>query len=219
MWLKSILIWFVRITGFIPFLILFTTKVFYENKKIQSAKIKGGAIVVSNHNSVWDVAVMLYVLWRRCPRCLTAEIMYKKNPFFTFFLNAIGCIKVDRENHDVSFIDKCCKILEKGGLIEVYPEARIPNKGESKPLPFKPSTIIMALESGAPIIPVYNNGVYFSRQRNGVIIGTPFYAREYYDETLSERENVEIITEKLRNRIIELGNELERQQAKKTKKA
>ena len=46
------------------------------------------------------------------------------------------------------------------------------------------------------------------------MVGKPFYARDYYDDNLSERENVEIITEKLRNRIIKLKDELD----KRTKK-
>lgn len=215
MFWKRIFVWFVRITGILPFWLFFKTKVFFENKKKQSTKIKGGAILVSNHNSVWDVAPVLFVFWRRIPRCLTAELMYKKNAFFPFFLNSLACIKVDRDSHDYSFMEKCCKILKEGGLVEVYPESRIPQPGEETPLPFKPSTIVMALESGAPIIPMYNDGVYFTSKRNHIIIGTPFYARDYYDESLSERENVEMITEKLRNRIIELRDELSRQESKK----
>ncbi len=215
MWLKRLFIWFVRITGIIPYLICFRTKVFYENKKKQSLRIKGKAIVVSNHNSIMDVAVMLFLLWRRCPRTLVAEVMFKKSALMEIFLNALGCIRVNRDSYDYSFIDKCCKILDKGGLIEVYPESRLVRKGETKPLPFKPSTVIMALRSGAPIIPFYNEGVYFSTKSNSVIVGEPFYAREYYDDNLSERENIEIITEKLRDRVIELGKELERQKSDK----
>jgi 1-acyl-sn-glycerol-3-phosphate acyltransferase len=200
-----------RITGFIPYMLFYRTKVYYEDKKAQSLKIRGKAIVAGNHNSVWDVAVMLFLLWRRIPRTLVAELMYKKGPLFAFMLKSMGSIKVNRDAHDLSFIDKCNKILDKGGLVEVYPEARIPKKDEQKPLQFKPSTVYMALESGAPIIPFYNMGNYGFGRKNEIIIGKPFYARDYYDDNLSERENVEIITEKLRDRIIELKDELDRQ--------
>jgi 1-acyl-sn-glycerol-3-phosphate acyltransferase len=214
MWWRKILIWIIRITGFIPYLILYKTKVYYEDKKAQSLKIKGKAIVASNHNAVMDVAVMLFVLWRRIPRTLVAEILYRKNVFLSFLLNILGCIKVNREAYDLSFLDKCNKILDEGGLVEVYPEARLPRKGEERPLSFKPSTVCLALSSGAPIIPVYNNGVYYRKERARVIIGKPFYARDYYDENLSERENIDKITEMLRERIIELKNELDRQTKK-----
>jgi 1-acyl-sn-glycerol-3-phosphate acyltransferase len=111
-------------------------------------------------------------------------------------------------------MDKCNKILDKGGLIEIYPESRLARKGEEKPLPFKPSAVYMALSSGAPIIPVYHNGEYSGKKGACAMVGKPFYARDYYDDNLSERENVEIITEKLRNRIIKLKDELD----KRTKK-
>lgn len=211
MWWRRILVWFIRITGFIPYALLYKTKVHYEDKKAQSAKIRGKAIVASNHHSIMDVAVMLFVLWRRIPRTLVAEILYAKNPFLTFLLNILGCIKVDRNAHDLSFMDKCNKILDKGGLVEIYPEARLARAGEEKPLPFTPSAVCLALSSGAPIIPIYNNGVYYRKERARVIIGKPFYARDFYDDSLSERENIEIITNKLRNRIIELRDELDRQ--------
>lgn len=206
--------WFIKITGFIPYLFCYRTKVYHEDKKHNSLKIKGKAIVASNHNAVMDVAAMLYVLWRRTPRTLVAEVMYTKNVFIRFTLKALGCIKVNRDAHDLSFMDKCNKILDKGGLIEVYPESRLARKGEEKPLPFKPSTVYMALSSGAPIIPIYNDGKYGGKKGASAMVGKPFYARDYYDDNLSERENAEIITEKLRDRIIELKDELD----KRTKK-
>lgn len=213
LWTKFV-VWFMRITGFIPYMLFYRTKVYYEDKKAQSLKIRGKAIVAGNHNSVWDVAVMLYLLWRRIPRTLVAELMYKKSPLFAFMLKSMGSIKVNRDAHDLSFMEKCSKILDNGGLVEVYPEARLPKKDEQKPLPFKPSTVYMALESGAPIIPFYNKGNYGFGRKNELIVGKPFYARDYYDDNLSVRENAEIITEKLRDRIIELKDELDRQTGK-----
>lgn len=210
MW-YAIFQWFVKITGFLPWWIITGQKTYYEDKKQQGKRIKGKAIVVSNHKSVWDVAAMLFLFPFRTMRCLVAEIMYQKNPFMTFFLKGMGGIKIERDSHDFAFLEKSCKILDKGGVIEIYPEARLPRAEEETPLPFKPSVIYMALQTGAPIIPVYTNGEYFSKKRARAIIGTPFDARELYDETLTEKENISIITEMLRKRIIELGNELDRQ--------
>ena len=188
------------------------TKWYYEDKSVQSRKIKGKAIIASNHHDLYDVGAIIFTFPFRTPRCLMAELLYKKNPFFTFFIKSLGGIKVDRNSNDLTFINKSLKILEKGGLIEVYPEARLPKPGEETPLPFTTSTVYLALESGAPIIPIYNNGVYFKKERNRIIIGKPFNAADYYDASLSETENIENITRILRDKIIELGNELERQQ-------
>jgi len=210
--------WFVKLTGWIPQLFAFKIKVFYEDKKVQGKKIRGKAIVASNHNTIMDFGVLMFVFWRRTLRCVVAELMYAKNFFMKVFLYALGTIKVDRDMHDFSFLGKCQKILDKGGVVEIYPEARLPRKGEALPLEFKPSTVYLALETGAPIIPIYSNGGQFSKLGTHVIIGTPIYAQQLYDDSLTKKENIENINAYLRGKIIELGKELERQENAKKEK-
>ena len=206
--------WFVKLTGLIPQLLVFRLKIRYEDKSIQDRRIKGKAIVIGNHHALLDFAVLLFVFWRRTLRCQVAEVMYRKNFLMTFFLKAMGAVRVDRDIYDFSFLRKSEEILEKGGVVEVYPESRIPQKGEEKPLPFKPSVAYLALHSGAPIIPVYHTGNYFRKERVGVMIGKPVDVREWYDDALSEKDNLENISAKLRERMIELGNEFQRQTQK-----
>ena len=209
--------WFFKITGYLPQLFAFRTKVHYEDRTVQDRRIKGKAIVISNHNGLMDFAVLMFVFWRRTLRCATAELMYEKNIFVTAILHLVGCVRVDRNTHDFSFLGKMTKILERGGVVEIYPEARLPDReGDVKPLPFKPSYVYLAMESGAPIIPVYNNGEAFSKKRTRVIIGKPIYIEELYNESISEKENIDNINQYVRNRIIELGKELEKQEAEET---
>ena len=203
--------WFVKLTAWIPQKILLRLKVFYEDKSVQSKRIRGAAILVSNHHSVYDVAVMMFIFWRRTLRCVVAEIMYTKNFIFSLFLRMLGSVKVDRDAHDFSFLDKCSRILSRGGVVEIYPEARLPKEGEQTPLEFKPSAVYLALESGAPIIPVYNSRRSFADKPGYVIIGKPINVRELYDDSLDEKTNISNITLFLRGKIIELGKELERQ--------
>lgn len=138
--------WFIKITGVLPYLFCFKTKVYYEEKKTQNRRIKGKAILLSNHRSVWDVAVMMFTFPTRTLRTVIAEVMFQKNPFMRIFLQALGGIKVEREKHDFAFIEKSCKILEQNGVVEIYPEARLPKKNEQTPLPFKPSAGVLAIE-------------------------------------------------------------------------
>lgn len=203
--------WFVKITGWIPQLIIFKIKVYYEDKKVQDKRIKGKAIVVSNHNDLMDFAVLLFVFWRRTLRCVVAELMYEKNIFMTSLLKLLGTIRAERDTHDFSFLGRCEKVLRKGGVVEIFPEARLPRKGEETPLPFKPSAVYLALETDTPIIPVYNNAEHFSRKNMRVIIGKPINVKGLYDDRLSQKENIEKINEYLRGKILELREELERQ--------
>ena len=115
---------------------------------------------------------------------------------------------MDRDSHDFSFMDKSQEILEKGGVVGIFPESRIPEKDEEKPLEFKVSATALALSSNVPIIPVYTDGVYFKKKRARVIIGKPIYVSELYNNQDDYKTNVENITKALRNNIINLGNTL-----------
>lgn len=204
--------WMVKISGFIPSLFVFKIKPYYEDKSKQSRKIKGKAIVVGNHRDVWDFALMLFLFPWRTLRCVVAELMYEKNPAMSFFLKAAGCIKVERDAHDFGFISKCKDILDHNGVVEIFPESRLNRDPEVELLEFKPSAIYLALESGAPIIPVYSNNQYFKKKPIKAMIGTPFCARDLYDDSLSEKENIAKINDLLRGKILELKHELERKE-------
>ena len=201
--------WFVKITGYIPERLVFGTKVYYRDKKRQSRRIKGKAIVVCNHTSVFDFAALMFVFPTRTLRALAAEVLYDGRPVLGTLLKCFGMIRVDRDAKDFSFMDKCARILDRGGIIEIYPESRLPKPGEARPLPFKPSAVYLALETDTPIIPVYSTGKLFCKERNRVIIGTPLNLRDMADESLTPARNMEHLTEKLRGTVIELQQQLE----------
>ena len=75
--------WFVKITGYFVQLFMFKNKIYYEDKSLQSRRIKGSAIIVSNHVTVMDFAVMMFVFYTRTLRCLIAELMFSSNIFLT----------------------------------------------------------------------------------------------------------------------------------------
>ena len=205
---------FIKITGYPAKLFALRLKVYYEDKTVQSRKIRGKAIVAANHKGLIDFALMMYLFPSRVLRCVAGEVLYEKGFFMRLFLAMAGAVKADRNTHDFSFLAKCRRVLDKGGVVEIYPEARLPKAGEETPLPFKPSTAYLALESGAPIIPVYHEGEYFKGTPIKCIIGKPIDARALYDDALTESENIEKITEYLRGKIVELGNKLHEEEAK-----
>lgn len=204
---------FIKITGYPLKLFALRFNVRYEDKSVQSRRIKGKAIVASNHTNLLNFATMMYLFPFRTLRCVAGEVLYEKGFFMRLFLFMAGAVKVDRNSHDFSFLTVAQRILDKGGVIEIYPEARLPKPGDELPLEFKPSTVYLALESGAPIIPVYHAGKYFKGNKINAMIGKPIDARELYDDNLSQSENIEKITAILRGKIIELREEFERQEA------
>ena len=210
--MSRFLIGFVKVTGLLPQWLCFRTKVSYEDRAVQSRRIKGAAIVVSNHTSLYDYAVLLFVFFGRILRTQMAELLFKKG-LLGPFLKGLGGIYVDRDSHNMGFVEQSLKILEKGGVLCVFPEARLARPGEETPLPFQTSPFYIALESGAPIIPVYTNGSYFRKERARVRIGTPIDARSLWRPDEDEKTNLTRITETIRQKVIELGQEVEREQA------
>ncbi len=210
--MSRFLIGFVKVTGLLPQWLCFRTKISYEDRAVQSRRIKGAAIVVSNHTSLYDYAVLLFVFFGRILRAQMAELLFRKK-LLGPFLKGLGGIYVDRDSHNMGFVEQSLRILEKGGVLCVFPEARLAREGETRPLPFQTSPFYIALESGAPIIPVYTNGSYFQKKRARVRIGTPIDARAMWRPEEDEKTNLLRITEAVRQKVIELGRELEREQA------
>ena len=105
-------------------------------------------------------------------------------------------------------------ILYNGGVVGIFPEGRLPLKGEERPLPFRPGASYLAIKTGVPVIPVYTNGSYFQRKRARIIIGTPIYPEEHINPELSDKEKIQELNTVFRNRIMELKHELEQQTKK-----
>ena len=206
---------FVKITALPVQWLCFRTKVRCEDKKVQGRRIKGAAIIVSNHTSVYDYAVFLFVFRSRTLRYQMAECLFRRNRMLKIFLKRMGGIMVDRDAYDLSFVNKSLGILQRGGVVGIFPEGRLPKETEEKPLPFRSSAAYIALESGAPVIPVYTNGSYFRKERARVMIGKPVYVRELWDGSLDEKSNIDRITLYLRERVTALRDELEGQEKDK----
>ena len=206
--MSSALVPVVKVTGYIPQAIFFRKKVYYVNKAVQSKKIKGPAIIASNHTSVWDFGLYLFTFYGRTLYTLTGEIMFRKNKLLSWFLRNAGTIKVDRDIYDFSFMTECVDKLFKGKVILVFPEAKIPEPEDTDLLEFKPSFIYLALESGCPIIPTYTDGHYGKKAPASILIGEPIYVQDLYDDSKDEKENIEFLCNYVRNYIKGLGDKL-----------
>lgn len=196
-----------KITGWPLQLLLFTRKTYYEDKSEKNRKIKGGAIILSNHTNIMDYMVNLFIYPFRKLYCLIAEVIYNKGPIMRFILSCMGGIKVDRNTKDLSFIDDAVKVLNKGKLLQIFPEGRISET--SKMFPFSPSYILIALKSGAPIIPVITDGNYGLFKRVRVIIGKKIYLKDYCNSPNPTKEEIEMLNMIITKKVIDLKNKLQ----------
>ena len=210
----KVLEWFTKITGYPVQCFYFHKKIYYEDKESSNRKIKGGALIISNHTSIYDYPLMMYVFPKRTMHVLVAEVTYEKNKPLRSLLKGLGAIKVDRTSHDFSFMSKVTDLLNKKKVVLIYPESRLPNEDEHDLLEFKPSYILPALETGVPIIPIYTNGTYGKlkkqrKDRTRVMIGKKIFVNDLYDQSKSEKETIEYINSYIKKRIVELKELLE----------
>ena len=212
--MNRFVLWFVKITG-LPFQYFYYRKKIYYESENSPRKIKGSALIVSNHTDVFDYPLIMYTFLSRSIRTLVAKETMEKNWFMSGFLKALGGIKVERKSYNFSFMPEMIKCLKKGQVGLVFPEARIPLEHERNDfLPFKPSYIYLALESNSPIIPVYTNGIYGKLKKKNkshakIIVGDYIYPHELISEERSEKENIDYINNYVKNYIQKLKEKIE----------
>ena len=176
-WFINMFLGFTKLTGSIPAWLFFKPKIYRTKKRLPKA-----CIIVSNHKSLLDFALYLLVFPFRTIRFLMAEVLYNKGKLFSFLLNSWGGIRVDREDRDFSFVSESIEILDKGGTVGIFPEARLPVNGRA--FPFTTSTAFIAMHTSVPIVPVYTDGNYGLFKRAGVFVGEPFYLTDFSEEGL-----------------------------------
>lgn len=205
--------WFTKITGWPVQFCCFRTRIYYEDRKVQGRRLPKGSILISNHTAVYDYAVWLFVFAAHTVRFQMAEVLFGKKVLGPF-LRAMGGIKVDRGAHSLDSLDECAEIIRRGGRVGIFPEGRIPLKGEERPLPFRVGAACLALMTGAPVVPAVTDGSYFRRERAHVLIGKPIHPSEIISDPegggAGDRENIEKLNLVMRERIRELSVMLEK---------
>lgn len=203
-WLVRFCLGFVKLTGLLPALL-------YLKPRIRLApgatrRLPKCCILVSNHISLMDFVLYILVFPVRTVRFLIAEVLYNKSKLFGWFLGAIGGIRVDRDAKSFEFVAHSLEVLDEGGAIGVFPQGRLPLKGQQ--FPFTTSTAFIALRTDAPIIPVYTDGNYGLFKRTNVVIGAPIHLQEFCKEGLSEQEQLVHLTATLEATVYSLKEEL-----------
>lgn len=196
---------FTKITAWPVQKLCFRTQIRYEDRAVQGRGIRGPAIIISNHLSVYDYAAYLFVFPWRTLRFQMAEVLFEQRPLGTF-LRMLGGIRLDRNSHDFGFMIESEDVLRQGGVVGIFPEGRLHKEDEDRsvPLEFKPGAAYLALATGVPVIPVVTNGSYFSKKRARVLIGKPIAAAALADDAKSDRENIRAVNDAMREKIIEL---------------
>lgn len=167
----------------------------------QYTKIKGKAIIISNHISMWDPLFIAVVFRRQIFWMGKVELF--KNKIAKAFFFAVKAFPVRRGEGDLPAIRHAFRLLRDGKLFGIFPEGtRVKGNGVSK---FEPGTSMIALKNDAPIVPIYIKGEYKFFRRMKMIVGEPIKLSEYVGKK-TDPETVAQATRFLENKIEDLKN-------------
>jgi cytidylate kinase len=125
-----------------------------EARGTEHVPARGPVLLVSNHSSVLDPPL----IGGACPRQLTflAKAELFDVPGFGWLIHALNARPVRREGADAAALRVALRALEQGAALLVFPEGtRGPEGVLREP---RPGAALLAVQSGAPVVPVFVRG-------------------------------------------------------------
>lgn len=210
--------WIGLISGYPLQLLFFKRKTYYEDKSEQGRRVRGGALVISNHYSPLDYVMNMFLFPFRKLHVVMSEVTFRgrKKKLFKFLTKFHGGICSDRDIMGMKFIDDSVEVIENGGLVQIFPEAHITTDGDMHQ--FKTSYLMIALRSDAPIIPVIIDGSYGFFKRSHVIIGKKIYLSDYCTSLNPTKEEILALNDIVYKKSLALKEELDLKIKRKDKK-
>lgn len=147
----------------------------------QNMPRRGGVIVVSNHLNNADPGLVGGFLPRRVVFMAKDEMF--QWPLFGGYVRLIGAFPVRRLEADLRALRKAVQVLRRGEVLVMFPEGTRSKTGSMGR--GHPGTAMVALRTGAPILPVAITGTEvvrlpgdffrpFRRTRVRMVVGEPF---------------------------------------------
>ncbi|MCK5508435.1 MAG: 1-acyl-sn-glycerol-3-phosphate acyltransferase [Desulfobacterales bacterium] len=125
-------------------------------------------IYMSNHQSNFDIPVALAYFPFKFRWVAKAELF--KIPIFGNAMHRVGHINIDRSNRRAAFksLKKAAKNIREGVSVLIYPEGTRSKDGNIGP--FKNGGFVLAVESGAPIVPVIIHGTWPIMSKDKILV-------------------------------------------------
>ena len=174
--------------------ILFSGGIKYTVKNLDNLNLSSSYIFAGNHSSGFDILLGFAGL----PFWIVsiAKIELRSILILGTVMRIAGHIFVDRKNHEnaMASLKKASISLKKlPRSVLLYPEGTRTRDGSIQK--FKPGGLLLAVETGIPIVPIYYSGTYsilkqgswkVNNQKLKLIIGKPIFTEKYSFETRRE---------------------------------
>ena len=117
----------------------------------------GGYIVAANHHNYLDGVVLGAALPRRIAFLVMPRV-YRATPLHPLFHRWAGDIPLNLERPDPAAMRGALRLLDAGGVVGIFPEGPFSVRGRLER--GLPGVGLLALRSGAPVVPVAIRGTY-----------------------------------------------------------
>jgi len=114
-------------------------------------------IIAANHHNYLD-GIVLAVTVPAPISFLVMPRVYRATPLHPLFHRHIGSIPIRLDKPDVGALRRALQILEAGRVVGIFPEGPFSLRGRLEP--GLPGVALLALRSGAPVVPAGIQGTY-----------------------------------------------------------
>jgi 1-acyl-sn-glycerol-3-phosphate acyltransferase len=171
-----------------------------KSKGLHNLPKKGPFIIAANHVSMWDPIVIAVVTPR--PIHFMAKAEFFEKAWMAWFFRKINAFPVNRRVGDRTALRYAMALLEKQEVLGIFPEGFRDRSGALKA---KTGTAMIAVKTGAPIVPVACVGtdrfIPFGWFRPlEVRIGKPIIMTEYVGQKVKSA-TLDAISEDIMNEV------------------
>ena len=144
------------VTGLPSVALYFRTKVYYAGSR-RTCRLKERMLLTSNHCCFYDPIIVASVFWTSQMHFLATTTLYH-NRFLRWFMPAMHCIEVDKDNFNMRVFREIGDALKRNCPVLIFPEGTLNSSegGENKDmLAFKSGAVLIAHSTRTPILPIY----------------------------------------------------------------
>ena len=171
-------------------LLFWRIKATYDGKEAKK-KIKGGAVVVSNHVAFVDPFVTQGLIWYRRFHFIAMEELMKSKFSRWWYRHVFLTEPISRTAPSIKTIADASKLVGNGNVLCLFPEGHI-KTSENKVDDFKGGAILIAYRAKAPIVPIYHQKRKSIWNRTRMVVGKTINPYEIIGPTITQQKIAEV---------------------------
>ena len=127
--------------------------------------LRGGVLLVCNHQSFLDPMLATHALGREC-HYMARDTLFR-NAFFRRLIESLNAFPVKRGTADIGAIKETLRRLKRGALITAFPEGTRTPDGRVHAM--QSGVVLIARKAGVPIVPTLILGAFESWPRQAPV--------------------------------------------------